>query len=153
MGSLSRTGPRLPEGSSASAGGSKVQEELRKSCLKLCSMRWVTSTAGGLQEHLLCMVWNVGLSWAKVLSPAFQQLPRNAAVSTRMGDQLYPCGPDSRGGSNQHSRKDVPGGGNLSWPLPWHQTLGSGTLILSLIPSLTTTKWKILTSDINLFWK
>lgn len=48
---------------------------------------------GGVQEHLFYMVWDVGLSWAKVLSPAFQQLPRKCSCYYQDGKASFPCIP------------------------------------------------------------
>lgn len=86
------SGAGLPGGSRASAGGSRVWKRWAKAA-GICSTGWVSSTAGGLQEHLSCLVWDVRLSWAKVLSPAFQQLPRKCSCFYHDGRCSFSCIP------------------------------------------------------------
>lgn len=88
-------------------------------------------------------MWDLG---QRFLVQHFSGSPGRAAVPTRMGDPALVVslwGLTGRGlteaaevrSRNQHSREDQPGGGNLSWPLPCHQTLVSGALSLDLIQS------------------
>lgn len=103
---------------------------------------------GGVQEHLFYMVWDVGLSWAKVLSPAFQQLPRKCSCYYQDGKASFPCIPvrpdreRTRGGDRseeqepaQQERSACRWKPLLAPPLASNTCILSGSLSLSLIES------------------
>lgn len=118
VGSLSRGRLRLPGGGSASAGGSKTQEEMRKSCWKFSSMGWVTSTAGGSCRST-CSAWSGMWDFLgqRFSVQHFSSSLGSASVSATVGNPasvVYPCEAWNREGCmgvagvrsrNQHSRE------------------------------------------------
>lgn len=118
VGSLFRGRLRLPGGGCASAGGSKTQEEKSKSCWKLSSMGWVTSTAGGSCRST-CSAWSGMWDFLgqRFSVQHFSSSLGSASLSGTVGNPasvVYPCEAWNREGCmgvagvrsrNQHSRE------------------------------------------------